>query len=680
MKLGQLLVRRGKLEPDALRAVLAKQETEQCWLGESLVRMGLVSKKDILEALQTQPQFVHDLVSLLQADRAVTQLIPRRVAEGIPALGVAREDGELVVAMDDPLDFGAIARLQALTSARVVPVMAERADLLTAIRFHYDSVSTSTALVRADEEELDGLGDEEGGARHAGLATVASAPGPAAVEAGGRITGIERQRADDGEWAEDLPSSVQLQNLLLYQAVRERASDIHIEPRGEHLVVRNRVDGRLVESQILPQWMHAGLISRFKVLAEMDVSERRLPQDGRCRVSLDDREIDLRISTLPTLAGEKMVLRLLDRHNQLMELEELGLDPPQLATLKDLLTYPQGMILVVGPTGSGKTTTLYSLLQRIDRDSFNVVTIEDPVEFELPLITQVLVREKIGLTFAKVLRSVLRQDPDIVLVGEIRDEETAEIATRASVTGHLLFSTLHTNSAVATMVRMLDLGISPFMLSSSLLAIISQRLVRRLCHRCAELGDPDPDLLRILGLPQDGARYLQARGCDECGDRGYRGRLPIIEILRLTEPLREGIMRGISQHEFTRLAAESGMEGLMAAGLSKVRQGLTTLEEVARAVRDPGTAQEDHGGVGAHSAPEAEDHAATLRLTATAGSSASRAATPTGTLHVEPPDETAASIETEAAPSESEPTPKPELEPGSKSRSKSKSKSKSRKA
>jgi type IV pilus assembly protein PilB len=589
VKLGQLLVRRGKLDQDALRAVLEAQETEQCWLGESLVRMGLVSKKDILEALQTQPQFVHDLVSLLQAEKSVVHAVPRRVAESMPALAVSREGGELIVAMDDPLDFGAIARLQSITASRVVPVMAERADLLTAIRFHYDAASDSTALVRAREEDEEAEDPEE---EHpvTGIAPVHSSVGAAPAPGWPGSHALDRTQAGTGEWAEDLPSSVQLQNLLLYQAVRERASDIHIEPRGDHLIVRNRVDGRLVESQVLPQWMHAGLITRFKVLAEMDVSERRLPQDGRCRVNLDGREIDLRISTLPTLAGEKMVLRLLDRHNQLMDLEELGLDPSQLATLKDLLSYPQGMILVVGPTGSGKTTTLYSILQRIDRGTLNVVTIEDPVEFQLPMITQVPVKEKIGLSFATVLRSVLRQDPDIILVGEIRDQETAEIATRASVTGHLLFSTLHTNSAVATVVRMLDLGISPFMLSSSLLAVISQRLVRRLCHHCAELGRPDPELFRALGIPDEGQRYLQARGCDECGERGYRGRLPIIEILRLTDQLRDGILNGISQDEFNRLAKGAGMEGIQAAGLDKVRQGLTTLEEVARAVRDPGSA------------------------------------------------------------------------------------------
>jgi type IV pilus assembly protein PilB len=589
VKLGQLLVRKGKLDADSLRAALARQDSEDCWLGESLVRMGLVSKKDILEALQTQPQFVYDLISLLQVDRAVAHLIPQRVAEAIPALAVASEgegEGEeLTVAMEDPLDFGGIGRLQALTSTRIIPVLAERSDLVTAIRFHYESASTSTSLVRSGKGAsgaVNGGGDDG----EIGLEPSAGSAGPLTTGAG--MASLDRLRGDEEEWADDLPSAVQLQNLLLHQAVRERASDIHIEPRGDHLVVRNRVDGHLVESHVLPHWMHAGLISRFKVLAEMDVSERRLPQDGRCRVKLDGREIDLRISTLPTLAGEKMVLRILDRHNQLVALEELGLDPIQLATLKDLLTYPQGMILAVGPTGSGKTTTLYSLLQRIDRAGLNVVTIEDPIEYELPLITQVPVRERIGLTFATVLRSVLRQDPDIVLVGEIRDQETAEIATRASVTGHLLFSTLHTNDALSTVVRMLDLGISRFMLSSSLLAVMSQRLVRRLCPHCAELAEPSPDLMRVLGLASNGQRYLEARGCAKCEDRGYRGRLPIFEILRLTEPLRDGILRGMSQAELRCLAEAGGTEWLLEAGLNKVRDGLTSLEEIARAVRDPG--------------------------------------------------------------------------------------------
>ncbi|MEX1256857.1 MAG: GspE/PulE family protein [Gemmatimonadota bacterium] len=587
MKLGQLLVRKGKLDSEALRAVLAKSESEKCWLGETLVRMGLVSKRDILDALQTQPEFVYDLTTLLQVDPEVARVLPQRVAERIPALVVARVGEELTVAMDDPLDFGATGRLQALTGARIVPVLADRADLFTAIRFHHSHESASTAVVPSEREMPTLLSPgrsrtADSMAEKGELGALVLSPDEEALLPAELLAGVS------GESGEGLPSAVHLQNLILHEALRERASDIHIEPQADHLVIRNRVDGRLVESQVMPKWMHAGLVSRFKVLAEMDVSERRLPQDGRCRVNVDGREIDLRVSTLPTLAGEKMVLRILDRHTQLMELEELALEPRQLELVKGLLTHPQGMILVVGPTGSGKTTTLYSLLQRIDTDSLNVVTIEDPIEYQLPGITQVPIRDKIELTFAKVLRSVLRQDPDVILVGEIRDEETAEIAARASVTGHLLFSTLHTNSAVSTVVRLLDLGVTPFMLSSSLLAIISQRLVRRLCHHCAALARPDPAVLRSLHLPVDGQRYLAPSGCAECQGRGYHGRVPIFEILSVTDRFREGVVRGASQGELTRLAEEGGMQTLWEAGMAKVRQGLTSLDEIARAVRETG--------------------------------------------------------------------------------------------
>ena len=349
--------------------------------------------------------------------------------------------------------------------------------------------------------------------------------------------------------------------------------------------VRNRVDGRLVETQIIPKWMHGGLISRFKVLANMDISERRLPQDGRCRMEVEGKHVDLRVSTLPTRHGEKMVLRILDRSNQLLDLEDLGLAGHDRNTLLDFIQRPQGMLLVVGPTGSGKTTTLYSVLQQLDAETQNIITIEDPIEYEIPTINQVQVQDKIGLEFSTVLRSVLRQDPDVVLVGEIRDQETAQIAVRAALTGHLLLSTLHTNSAVSTLTRLLDLEIPPFLLSSSLLGIVSQRLVRRVCQRCSTPYTPDPEALQILGLSSS-AKYMHGSGCDSCGGRGYRGRVAIFELLRVTDPMRHAVARSASEQEMRRIASESGMLTLKESGARIVKAGVAAAEDVAFVVRD----------------------------------------------------------------------------------------------
>ena len=310
-----------------------------------------------------------------------------------------------------------------------------------------------------------------------------------------------------------------------------------------------------------------------------------MPQDGRCRIQVDNKQIDLRVSTLPTRHGEKMVLRILDRSDQLLQLEDLGLEGSDLETLLDFLQRPQGMLLVVGPTGSGKTTTLYSVLQRLDSKTQNIITIEDPIEYEMPTINQVQVQEKIGLRFSTVLRSVLRQDPDVVLLGEIRDEETAQIAVRAALTGHLLLSTLHTNNAVSTLTRLLDLDIAPFLLSSSLLGVVSQRLVRRVCSACTTSYAPDPDALKVLGLPT-AEQYSRGKGCDACGERGYKGRIAIFELLRVTDPMRRAIAHSANEQELRRIAADSGMSTLSESGAKLVAAGLATAEDVAFVVRD----------------------------------------------------------------------------------------------
>lgn len=585
MKLGQLLVKKRIIDEDQLRAVLARQKGEGARLGEMLVRLGLVSKRDILSSLATQPGFLIDSVTLAQVKPAVAQLIPRRVAERLTCIAVALNGDRLSVSMANPLDFSAIEQISAITGAHVEPLLAGASDVELAIRLHYPADVEQGLMVRTPESaitayESGALATNEfevfgRGRQDFGLVSSAAVSDSIAVSAPGDLV----------EEGGDLPASVHLQNLLLHEALRERASDVHIEPRADHLQIRNRIDGRLVESQVVPKWMHGGLISRFKVLANMDIAERRMPQDGRCRIQVDNKQIDLRVSTLPTRHGEKMVLRILDRSDQLLQLEDLGLAGSDLETLLDFLQRPQGMLLVVGPTGSGKTTTLYSALQRLDSKTQNIITIEDPIEYEMPTISQVQVQEKIGLQFSTVLRSVLRQDPDVVLLGEIRDEETAQIAVRAALTGHLLLSTLHTNTSVSTLTRLLDLDIAPFLLSSSLLGVVSQRLVRRVCPACTTPYAPDPDALKVLGLPV-AEQYTRGKGCDACGRRGYKGRIAIFELLRVTNPMRRAIAHSANEHELRRIATDAGMSTLSDSGAKLVKAGVATAEDVAFVVRN----------------------------------------------------------------------------------------------
>jgi type IV pilus assembly protein PilB len=488
--------------------------------------------------------------------------------------------------MADPLDFAAIEQLSAIVNADVEPLLAGSSDIELAIRLHYPPEGDEGLVVTGQSRTVPVATGEH--STFDPEATIETDPTALVSSAASHVDAlVGSESLPGGAEAGELPTSVQLQNLLLHEAIRERASDIHIEPRVDHLCVRNRIDGRLVESQIIPKWMHAGLISRFKILASMDIAERRLPQDGRCRIQVEGRQIDLRVSTLPTRHGEKMVLRILDRRSHLLGLEDLGLENDETEQLLEFIRHPQGMLLVVGPTGSGKTTTLYSLLQRLDSRSKNIITIEDPIEYEMASINQVQVQEKIGLKFSTVLRSVLRQDPDVVLVGEIRDQETAEIGIRAALTGHLLLSTLHTNNAVSTLVRMLDLGIAPFLLSSSLLGIVSQRLVRRICRRCAAPYTPDPDALQVLGLRSgEEFSFLRGTGCTDCGGRGFKGRAAVFEILCITEPIRRAIARNASEQELRRIASDAGMRTLIESGVAKVRAGITTAEDVAYSMRD----------------------------------------------------------------------------------------------
>jgi type IV pilus assembly protein PilB len=464
----------------------------------------------------------------------------------------------LVLAMKNPLDQQAIQDVQFASSRQVQPVVASRAEILTGIDKHYPSGK-------------------------------AAAPGADVADAGAfSIVAAEPDGLDldqtDPLQADGITPAVHLCNVILLDAIRLQASDIHIEPGPQEMRVRLRVDGVLRDHLQLPRWMHAAVVSRIKILAKLDISQQRLPQDGRIKVRSRDRGIDLRVSTLPTHFGEKAVLRLLGSSTA-PTLTELGLSVDETAVLEEALTQPQGLILVTGPTGAGKTSTLYSMLTRRQSTEVNIVTIEDPIEYQVPGINQVQVDVKTGLSFASCLRAILRQDPDVILVGEIRDLETAEIAIQAALTGHLVFSTLHTNGSLAAIERLLDLGVRPLLVTSATNLIVAQRLARRICTNCREPYCPATDALRRLRIEASGQEFLHGRGCALCGQTGYSGRVGIFEILRLTPQLKELVGRHATEMEMRRAAIDAGTRFLLGDAVDKVRRGLTTVEEILRVIR-----------------------------------------------------------------------------------------------
>ncbi len=452
--------------------------------------------------------------------------------------------------MADPLNLMAIDDLRLLTGLEIKPVVAPPREIDEAIEhFYMEQMFHDISALKADQvlpEEESEIADLEKLAREALV--------------------------------------IKLVNLLIHQAVQERASDIHIEPHEKQLKVRYRIDGILHDATAPPKSLHPAIISRVKILAEMDIAERRLPQDGRVRVKVADRQVDLRVSTLPTLYGESVVIRLLDRSAGMMALQELGMREDALQEFNRLITRPHGIILVTGPTGSGKTTTLYAALNRIYSPQKKIITIEDPVEYELMGANQLNVRPQIGLSFARGLRHIVRQDPDIIMVGEIRDRETAEIAIHSALTGHLVFSTLHTNDSSGALTRLLDMGIEPYLVASSIIGVLAQRLVRVICRGCKRQVTPEPEALREVEFPETDRpdKVSVADGCDRCRQTGYQGRTGVFELLPITETVRDQVLNKISSSVIKQKAVREGMRTLLVDGREKVRESLTTIEEVLR--------------------------------------------------------------------------------------------------
>ncbi len=557
-RLGEILVAKGYLSAEALEAALAKQRQlgSGKLLGELLVEEGLCTEEQITECLAEEAGIPFAKIDARLFDPAVVDLLPREYIENNLVLPLFRVRDTLFVATSEPANPFLADELRILTQLEIQLVAATARDIRRAIT----SLPNSRVFV---------IDDIIGESTEADLTLIEEA-----IEDLGNIEEVAGQSP-----------VIRLVNYIIYNAVREGASDIHIEPADRCVRVRYRIDGRLHKALEVPLHLLPALTSRIKIMASLDISDRRLPQDGRIQAALEGRKIDLRVSIFPTIRGEKTVIRVLDTKNLSLNLEELGFTEEVLAKFRQQIEAPNGIILVTGPTGSGKSTTLYAALNEIASMEINVCTVEDPIEYHLPLINQFQVQEKIGLTFSRALRTLLRQDPDVIMVGEIRDEETARTAIQAALTGHLVLSTLHTNDAVSTITRLLNMGIESYLISAALNAVLAQRLVRRICPKCrqsVEVSRPIRKMFERLKLPCE--NLWRGVGCRSCRNTGYKGRLGLHELLTVSEEMRDAIVAQANVTQLRRLAIAEGMIELRIDGLRKAREGLTTVEEVFRVV------------------------------------------------------------------------------------------------
>jgi type IV pilus assembly protein PilB len=592
-KLGEILVRENLISPQHLREALDYQREHGGRLGFNLVKLGLVSDDMITAVLSRQYGIPSVNLDLFNVDPSVINLIPQEVAQKHCVLPLSRVGATLTLAMVDPTNVFAMDDVKFMTGLNVEPVVVAEGSIQQAIATYYGSTrEIELASIPSDEAAFEAAkgSNGSGAITHADLVSLDSID-------------FETNQTEDVEvledneeidlttlskMSEDAPV-VRLVNVLLVDSLRRGASDIHVEPYEKELRIRFRIDGVLYDVMHPPLKMRDALISRIKIMSKLDISEKRLPQDGRIKIKVKvdsrSRELDFRVSTLPTLFGEKVVLRLLDKQNLMLDMTKLGFEPESLTKFKRNISKPYGMVLVTGPTGSGKTNTLYSALQSLNTVDTNIMTAEDPVEFNLPGINQVQMKEQIGLNFAAALRSFLRQDPNIVLVGEIRDFETAEIAIKAALTGHLVLSTLHTNDAPSTISRLMNMGIEPFLVATSVNLIQAQRLIRRICKDCRQEHALPVEALVEVGFSADEAKSLKTykgKGCATCNDTGYKGRIGLYEVMEITDELRELILIGASALELRKKAVDDGMITLRESGLQKIRGGVTTLDEVVR--------------------------------------------------------------------------------------------------
>ncbi|MGE0814370.1 MAG: type IV-A pilus assembly ATPase PilB [Vicinamibacterales bacterium] len=584
VRIGELLLKEKRITPEQLQEALSYQRQNGGKLGANLVKLGFVKDEEITSLLSKQYGVPSISLNQFEIDPAVIKLVPAETAHKYQIIPLSRVGATLTIAMTDPTNVFALDDLKFMTGYNVEPVVAWETAVVDAIQKYY--------------------GAPGGGVKNGAKAMVEVAPGESALEIAARaMQEMPLLDADEVEVLEELEEIsaealtrqgeeapvIKLVNVILMSAISKGASDIHIEPYEKEYRVRYRIDGLLYNVMSPPLKMRDAITSRIKIMAKLDIAEKRLPQDGRIKIRFADagvqRDIDFRVSCLPTLFGEKIVMRLLDRTKLMLDMTKLGFEQESLTKLETQIAKPWGMVLVTGPTGSGKTNTLYSSISRINTPETNIMTAEDPVEFNLVGVNQVQVRESIGLNFAAALRSFLRQDPNIILVGEIRDFETAEIAVKAALTGHLVLSTLHTNDAPSTINRLMNMGIEPFLVASSLNLVCAQRLVRRICTAC-KVDDPvPPQALVNVGFAPELAETVvpkKGKGCEKCNRTGYKGRVGLYEVMEIGEELRELILVGASALELRRKAIEEGMITLRGSGIRKITEGVTTIEEVVR--------------------------------------------------------------------------------------------------
>jgi type IV pilus assembly protein PilB len=555
-KLGDLLVREALITPEQLESALQEQKANGAMLGTNLVKMGFIEEAELMEFLSKQFGVPATDPSKLDVDQEVIDMIPANIVQKYRIVPISLEGQTLTIAMVDPSNIFIIDDIKFLTRKNIRVTVATESSIKQAMDRFYDAGSNL--------EDVMGEFTDEG------------------VDV---IDSSEELDIGELESAAEQAPVVKLVNLILVDAIRKSASDIHIEPYEKSFRVRYRIDGVLYEIMRPPLKLKNALISRLKIMSRLDIAERRLPQDGRIKLKTKGKEMDFRVSVLPTLFGEKVVLRLLDKSNLQLDMTKLGFEEKQLKNFKEAIHKPFGMVLVTGPTGSGKTTTLYSALSELNKTTENISTSEDPVEFNLPGINQVQIHESIGLTFAAALRSFLRQDPDIIMVGEVRDFETAEIANKAAHTGHMVLSTLHTNDAPSTVNRLLNMGVEPFLVASAVNLILAQRLARRVCTDCKEEVEVLQETLLDLGVPEeDIGKFTCYRGlgCPTCNQTGYKGRIALYEVMPLYDEIKELVLVGASTAEIKREAMRLGMTTLRQSGITKLKVGITTVDEVVR--------------------------------------------------------------------------------------------------
>ena len=567
IKLGELLVKENLITPQQLQESLQYQKQHGGKLGYNLVKLGFVKDEEITQLLSRQYGVPSINLARFEIDSSVIKLVPAETAQKYQIIPLSRAGANLTIAMVDPTNVFAMDDIKFMTGYNVEPVVASETAIMESIEKYYGSVHSLQIKEEMDKlVETDEFGDDV-----------------EVLEEGDEIDLQELEKS-----SEEAPV-VKLCNLILTDALRRGASDIHIEPYEREFRVRFRIDGVLYVVMNPPMKLRDAMISRIKIMAKLDISEKRLPQDGRIKIRMNNqgklRELDYRVSTLPTLWGEKVVLRLLDKENLMLDMTKLGFEVESLKHFEEAIFRPWGMVLVTGPTGSGKTNTLYSAISQLNVPETNIMTAEDPVEFNLAGVNQVQMKESIGLNFAAALRSFLRQDPNIVLVGEIRDFETAEIAVKAALTGHLVLSTLHTNDAPSTVNRLMNMGIEPFLVATSVHLICAQRLVRRICKECKAPMEVPAQALSDAGYTLEEAKNVQpqkGRGCGTCNNTGYKGRVGLYEVFQLSDEIRQLGLEGASSIELKQRATEEGMISLRMSGLHKVRDGMTTMEEVVR--------------------------------------------------------------------------------------------------